>query len=102
MSLTVLLVGGPRDGDLLAIPDERAYLPIAVYVPTKDVRAWLEEEDLSAAPNYEVKHYRPERIAFFGKKADRPVFVYEDEPDRGGALARHLLSPLGRQLVNHD
>lgn len=98
-AITVLLVGGPKDGELLAIPSDRTSLPLAVYVPNKDVWKWFTEEPpTSGQPTFSTKFYRPERIALFGKKADRPVFVYEDA-DRAAVLAQHLLTPLARGLV---
>lgn len=99
MSMTVLFAGGPKDGELVAIQDDRVLHPIAVAVTNKSVRAWLEEEPLeSAQPTFSTKFYHPVKVALFGKRADRPVYVFEDV-DAPAALAAHLLTPLARGLV---
>ena len=97
MDTAFLFVGGPKDGDLIAIRNAGDWVAVAELEP---VRAYEGDPLEPIASGIKKSYYKPLRLALFGKKV-RPVFVYvhesiEDDP--GDELARHLLSPLGQEL----
>lgn len=96
---TVLLVGGPRDGELLALQDpSRHWLRVAEF---DALTTWAAPEDPLREVVTQTSHYYEHRLSFFGA----PLEVWLHESIEGNAeettrlLVSHLLTDKGKAVV---
>lgn len=96
---TVLLVGGPRDGELLALQDpSRSWLRV---VESDSLTSWASPEDPIREVATRTSHYYAHRLSFFG--APLEVFLHEsvegDGQETTRLLVSHLLTDKGKAVV---
>jgi hypothetical protein len=94
-----LFLGGPKDGEVQALPDER---PVNVAVMTREAHLWAREDPSPTGPMslYDVKTYSPKRLFIFGHATRTPVYLFGgmSEAEIGKAVVRHLFNDTGKEL----
>lgn len=102
MSKTALLIGGPRDGEVLAIRDDRTEIAVVLFadpVRWDAMGPFVETDDPTEPVAFRTTSYWRRTLVLFGQRM--AVWVNEGFTDSGldMAVSRHLLSPLAHKLI---
>lgn len=98
MTRTAFLVGGPRDGEWLAVQGNTRHI---AYATMTEHEPWAE-----ALIPYEVRtethSYVAQIVGLFGMQVTVWVWDQLNESERDTAVARHLLSDVAFRLVKAE
>lgn len=101
MSQTALLIGGPRDGEVMTACGDEYRIAIA-ELPEITAKWLTEQESFSSLPVVKTRYYMKRRVNVFGQVLS--LWVYELLPKElwDLAAAKHLLSPLALRLIEEE